>query len=503
MSPATPPLPLLAERSVPDFEGPHGFLDGEPEDGRGAPFETVFPVTGEVLATLPSANPEDVDRAVISARRCFRLGSWRRLDGERRAEVFERLAEILLARQDELVQQILFDNGKTAGEARIDVLAAVGGCQRAAARCRQEAERRLPAERGVDKLVWREPVGVVAGLTPYNAPLMFASLKALPALAMGNSVVLKVSERAPLVARELCRAASEAGLQPGALNLVHGGVETAAALSAHSDVDLISITGGTTAGTAVMQAAAPTIKNLLLELGGKSAHIILADADLDQAVAAAVAGIFRNAGQRCFSGSRLLVDRRIADEVEARVIAAAEALVVGDPFDPATQVGPMIDQRAVQAAEQFVARAVADGVHLATGGTPVPELGGGSFFRPTVLTGAHARSYAAQEELFGPVLTVLRVDGVDQAIAVANDSPYGLAGGVWTGDEPTALRIAREVRCGYFWINTYGAIFGDVPFGGYGRSGLGREAGEEGFDAYSEQKTVLIDRQGGASAPMF
>jgi acyl-CoA reductase-like NAD-dependent aldehyde dehydrogenase len=252
-----------------------------------------------------------------------------------------------------------------------------------------------------------------------------------------------------------------------------------------------------------MHAAAATIKRLLLELGGKSAHIILADADLDMATRAAAAAIFRNAGQRCLSGSRLLVEAAVADEVEARVVAIAGDLRVGDPFDPATQVGALIDERAVEAFERFVARAVADGTLVAAGGQRVEALRPGSFVRPTVLLGARSQSFAAQEELFGPVLTVIRVHDAEEAVRVANDSRFGLTGAVWTSNLTRARDLARRIRTGYFWINTFGAVFGDMPFGGYKASGLGREAGRIGHEAYTEVKSVMIDTTGGTTAPLF
>jgi acyl-CoA reductase-like NAD-dependent aldehyde dehydrogenase len=252
------------------------------------------------------------------------------------------------------------------------------------------------------------------------------------------------------------------------------------------------LTGGTETVSAVRAAAAPTVKNVLLELGGKSAHILLADADLERALPAVLQGAFRNAGQRCLSGTRLLVDRQIAEEVEERLALSTAALRVGDPFDPATEIGALIDDAALVACESFVAQAEAEGLKLAAGGRRLPNLRPGSFFEPTLLTGANAQSWAAQEELFGPALTVIRVDGPDEAIRVANESRYGLAGGVWTRDQKKALEIARRVRSGYFWINTWGAISGDLPFGGFGLSGIGREGGRAGYEAYTELKSVVI-----------
>ncbi|MCP3956432.1 MAG: aldehyde dehydrogenase [bacterium] len=496
-------LEPLAERDVPELSPAQCFIDGQAACGEGEPFEVGFPVTGERLIELRAASAEQVDVAVAAARRSFDEGTWRDLAPEERAEVLRRTADILEARAGDLVRRILFDNAKTRAEARADVLAAINTCRGAAGHAEAEEEHAPQPEHGVLRRVVREPVGVVLGLTPYNAPLMFSGIKAAPALASGNSVVLKPSERAPLLASELCKAAHEAGLPPGVLNLVHGQVETAARAAEHRDVDMITLTGGTSAGSAVMRAAAPTIKNLLLELGGKSAHIVLADADLDRAIPAVAAGIFRNAGQRCFSGSRLVVEESVAWRVEEGVAEIAAGLEVGDPFDEGTQVGAMIDEQAVRDVDAFVGRAMDDGLRVAAGGHRARELEPGAFYRPTVLLGAGADSHAARTEIFGPVLTVIRVRDAEEAVRVANSSDYGLAGGVWSRDLNKAQRVARAVRAGYMWINTYAAIFGDVPFGGYGQSGVGRETGRWGYEAYTEAKTIMLDTTGGASAPIF
>ena len=496
-------LAPLVDREVPEFSPAQCFIDGRAVEGEGVPFAATFPVTGETLIELKGATPEQAEAAARASRRSFDDGVWRDLAAEDRAAILNATAEILEARADDLIRRILFDNAKTPAEARIDVLAAIGACRSGAHHAMAAEELAPEPERGVLRRVVREPVGVVLGLTPYNAPLMFTSLKAAPALAAGNSVVLKPSERSPLLAVELCKAAAEAGLPDGVLNLVHGGADVAALLAGCDDIDMITLTGGTSAGSAVMRAAAPTIKNLLLELGGKSAHIVLADADLERAIPAVAAGIFRNAGQRCFSGSRLVVEESVAWKVEEGVAEIADALVVGDPFDDATQVGPMIDERAVHDVDDFVGRAREEGLRLGAGGLRVAELEPGAFYRPTVLLGADADSRAAREEIFGPVLTVIRVRDADEAIRVANASRYGLAGGVWSRDLSKAQRVARAVRTGYMWINTYGAIFGDIPFGGYGQSGLGREAGQWGYEAYTETKSIMLDTTGGTTAPLF
>ena len=496
-------LDSTARRPVPFFGRDHLFINGRIERGRGPTFPVACPITGETLLDLETADSGQVDAALQAARSSFDSGVWSRQSGGARGTVLDAIADRLEARLPDLAERVVFDNGKTLPEAEIDVRAAVGAF-RYGARCAREQSPSLPPEeRGVHKEIWREPVGVVVALTPFNAPLLFTALKCAPALAAGNSVILKPSERAPLLPIAVFEAALEAGVPAGVLNLVHGGTTVAAHLCEDPRTDMITLTGGTPAGTAVMRAAAPRIKRLLLELGGKSPHIILADADLEAAIPAIAAGIFRNSGQRCFSGSRLIVDEAVADAVEDGVARLAESLVVGDPFDPRAQIGAMVDPVAVEQVEAFVTRAQADGLTLRAGGRRVTELAPGCFYRPTLLTGARPDSWAAQTEIFGPVLTSIRVRDVEEAIKVANASDFGLAGGVWTRSVETARSVASRVRCGYFWVNTYGAIFGDMPFGGYGRSGLGRESGPYGYEAYTELKSVLIDPSGGRSAPLF
>jgi len=492
-----------AARPAPDFDPAIHAIAGDAVEGRGEELAVRFPATGELLVTARAADDAQTAAAVAAARDTFDAGVWRERSAEERAATLERMADQLAARAGELARLVVFDNGKTLAEAAGDV-AAAGGALRAAARsCREDREVELPAERGVERRIWREPVGVVAAATPFNAPLLFAALKAAPALAAGNSVVLKPSERSPLAPVALAAAGTAAGLPAGVLNLVQGRAATGAALFGDDRVDMISLTGGVAAGRAAIRAAAPGIKNLLLELGGKSAHVVLADADLPAATAGVAAGIFRNAGQRCFSGSRLIVEEAVADEVVAGVAAIADSLRLGDPFEETTEVGAMIDDAAVAAAEAFVERALGDGLSLRAGGARVAELAPGSFFRPTVLSGAEPDSWAAQEEVFGPILTVIRVADAGAAVRAANATRFGLAGGVWTADAERALAFARRIRCGYFWINTYGAVFGDVPFGGYGSSGLGREGGDWSYRAYTELKSVMIDTTGGTTAPLF
>jgi acyl-CoA reductase-like NAD-dependent aldehyde dehydrogenase len=363
----------------------------------------------------------------------------------------------------------------------------------------------LPADGGTLRLTLREPVGVVAAVIPFNAPLMFAAQKAGPALAAGNTVVLKAPEQSPLAPPTLARLLVAAGLPPGAFQVVQGDATVGRWLVEHDDVAMVSFTGSTRAGRQVMASAAAGMKRLLLELGGKSANIVYADADLEPALNASLAGIFRNAGQRCFSGSRLLVEERVADEFLDRLVERAGKIRVGDPFDPASQVGALISVSDVDRVLGMVDGAVAAGAVVRVGGGRPPGTDpGGAFLEPTIVEVPSTVDSVplVRDEVFGPVLTVQRFGGADEAVALANDSPFGLAGGCWTRDLNLALRTARAVRTGYFWVNSYGALALDAPIGGHKSSGFGRELGREGHEAYTELKTIIVDTEA-AQAPSW
>lgn len=478
-------------------------IGGEASRGRGFALPVTTPITGELLIDATASGPRDVARAVDLGREAFDTGPWRAMTGDGRAAVLERVADLVTADLDALADLVVLDNGKTRGEAMVDVHAAAGAFRWGAACARRDLAEVRPTERGVQRTIQREPVGVVAAITPFNAPLPFAAVKLAPALAAGNSVILKPSERAPLLPPRLFALAARAGVPAGTIALLQGGPTVARTLCEHPQVDFISLTGGAAAGRTVLHAAAASCKRTLLELGGKSAQIVLNDADLDAAVPAILGGIFKNAGQRCLSGSRLVVQQAVADEVESRVVELTRQLVVGDPFDPATHVGAMIDEHAVEAVDAFVRRAEDATVCVGTGGRRVERMRPGTFFEPTVLLGATRSSWAAQVEIFGPVLTVIRVNDVEEAIAVANDSHYGLTGSVWTRDLDVADRVARSVRAGTIWVNTFSVIFGDMPFGGFKASGIGREAGVAGYEAYTEIKSIMVDTTGGTTALRF
>ncbi|MFC4855832.1 aldehyde dehydrogenase family protein [Actinophytocola glycyrrhizae] len=484
---------LTEHLTVADIPRHHTFLSGQLVAGGGAPMPDPHPGDGSVIATVEETAPELVREAV--ARAAAAQPAWAHTSPHERARVLLAAADLVEADADRLVRLVALDNGKTVAEARGDVFVAAAHLRGAAAWAPTLEGATLPADGSTLRMTFREPVGVVGAIIPFNAPLMFAAQKAGPALAAGNAIVLKAPEQSPLAPPLLGAILTRAGLPDGLLQVVQGGGAVGQAIVTHPAVAMVSFTGSTDVGRQVMRDAADGVKRVLLELGGKSANIVYADADLDAAVHASVGGIFRNAGQRCFSGSRLLVEDSVADEVIARVVAIAEGIRVGDPFDPGSRLGCVISTRQERRVHDMVATAVGQGAELLTGGhrpEGVPE--GGAYYRPTVLAvGPGAVPDIVRDEVFGPVLTVQRFTSMAQAVELANDSPFGLVGGCWTRDLERALHTARAVRTGYFWINSYGALALDAPIGGVGLSGIGRELGRVGHEAYTELKTVVVD----------
>ncbi|GAB3468443.1 aldehyde dehydrogenase family protein [Actinophytocola sediminis] len=484
---------LTEHLTVADLPRQHTFLSGRLVAGGGAPMTDRHPGDGSAIATVEQTAPELVREAAAHAAAA--QPGWARTAPHERARVLRTAADLVEADADRLVRLVALDNGKTLAEARGDVFVAAAHLRSAAAWAPSIEGATLPAEGAVLRMTFREPVGVVGAIIPFNAPLMFAAQKAGPALAAGNAIVLKAPEQSPLAPPLLGELLTRAGLPDGLLQVVQGDGAVGHALVTHPAVTMVSFTGSTDVGRQVMRDAADGMKRVLLELGGKSANIVYADADLDAAVHASVGGIFRNAGQRCFSGSRLLVEESVADEVIARVVAIAEAIRVGDPFDPESQLGCVISTRQERRVHELVTTALAQGATLLAGGArPDGVPAGGAYYRPTVLAiGSADTPDIVRDEVFGPVLTVQRFTSAQHAVELANDSPFGLVGGCWTRDLTRALDTARAVRTGYFWINSYGALALDAPIGGVGLSGIGRELGRIGHEAYTELKTVIVD----------
>jgi acyl-CoA reductase-like NAD-dependent aldehyde dehydrogenase len=460
----------------------------------GRTFETVNPSTGEVLATVAEGDATDIDSAVAAARRSFEAGVWRtKLTPRARVEVMLRLCELLEQNSEELAHLESLDAGKPLAHARGDDLPISINYLRYAATMPDKivGETKPVSVPNTLSYTVREPVGVCAAIIPWNYPLMMAVWKVGPALACGNSLVLKPAEQTPLTALRLGELALEAGVPPGVFNVVPGIGEVAgAALARHPDVDKIAFTGSTAVGQDIVRASAGNLKRVSLELGGKSPHIVFADGDVATAVDHAAAGIFYNQGQDCTAGSRVFVERSAYDQVSEALALKAKALRVGDTMDAETEQGPLITGEHRERVKGYVDGAGNDGIAVLAGGSVID--GPGFFYEPTVLGPTPNLARIAQEEVFGPVVVVIPFDSEEDVILQSNQSKYGLAAGFWTRDVNRALRVASRLRAGRVWINGWG--YGDpaTPFGGFKMSGWGRENGREVFDMYTEVKNVWM-----------
>lgn len=471
-------------------------IDGEFRPAAdGATFDTIAPRDGRLIASVSAASDIDVDAAVRSAAAAFESGVWSRSDRRHRQRVLLRLAELMLENLDELALLEAIDSGHPIGDARrVDVPNAARVVRWYAEAIDKVYDEVAPAPESALALVTREALGVVGAVVPWNYPLIISSWKIAPALAMGNSVVLKPAELTSLSALMLGRLALEAGIPPGVFNVVPGlGPVAGQALGRHPLVDKITFTGSPAVGRGFMTYAGESNgKQVALELGGKSPHIVLADAeDLDAAASGIAWGIFYNAGQTCHGGSRLIVDEAVHDELLERVIAVGRSLVLGDPLDEATQIGTIASERQLERVLDYVAIARSEGATV-IGGDRVSPVEGGYYVEPTVFDGVDNRSRIGQEEIFGPALAVTTVRGAEEAVRVANDSPYGLAAAVWTSSVTTAHRSARALRAGTVWVNAFDIADVITPFGGFKASGSGRDRSLHALDSYSALKTTWI-----------
>ncbi|WBO21214.1 aldehyde dehydrogenase [Sphingomonas abietis] len=463
-------------------------------------FENVTPRDGSVIGRVALCGPADVDRAVASARAAFEDGRWRDLPYNDKKAVLFRLADLIDAHAEELATLESLDMGKPIADARAFDIPASAKTFRYYA----EALDKLYGEVGPHhpgRISWvvHEPLGVVGAIVPWNFPLNMAAWKVAPALAMGNSVILKPAEQSPLTAIRLGELALEAGLPPGVLNVIPGtGEVTGQALARHRDVDMIAFTGsGPVGGLLMRYAGESNLKRVSLELGGKSPQIVFADCpDREAAAQAAAWAIFFNQGEVCTAGSRLLVQNSIKAEFVARVVEIARGIVPGDPLDPATRFGAMVSEEQMQSVLRRIDRAKADGATLLLGGERVRAESGGFYITPTVFDDVDPASALAQEEVFGPVLGAIGFDTPEEAFRLANGTVYGLAAGVWTADVNLAHRAARAIRAGLVWINGWDACDITMPFGGFRQSGFGRDRSMHALEKYADMKSVSISFTG-------
>jgi acyl-CoA reductase-like NAD-dependent aldehyde dehydrogenase len=478
------------------------FIDGEFVDSlSGQTFETRSPSDGSVSGHVARAGREDVERAVAAARKAFDDGPWPSMRPQERSAILVRMAELLMDRQAELSQLEAEDAGHTLRMANLFTIPLGIYHWRYLADEAGRLEYTEPVPQTdfpapAWQFVQREPFGVCAGIIPWNFPFIMAVWKAAPALATGNTMVLKPSPYTPITALELAAIAQEAGLPDGVLNVVPGtGNVAGEALVTDPRVDRVAFTGSTAVGRRVMQLASGTVKSIGLELGGKGPTLLLDDADLDIAIPGALWAVYLHGGQVCESGTRCLIPAAMYDEVAARLVELSEDLKVGPAMDFESDIGPLVDHRQVDTVKRYVQIGLDEGAKLLTGGgVPDDTPEGGYYFEPTIFGGVENSMKIAQEEIFGPVLSLIRYESVDEAIRLANDTIYGLAGSVWSRDIPRALSVAKRIKAGTVWINDHHLISAAAPHGGYKQSGLGRELGRWGLDEYLQVKHVYVDQ---------
>ncbi|RWN02672.1 MAG: aldehyde dehydrogenase [Mesorhizobium sp.] len=469
------------------------FIDGA-FDTPTATFVSIDPSTGTPWATMPAATEADVDRAVEAAHRTLHSTAWASLTATARGKLLVRLGDLVVANADRLAELETRDTGKIIRETRAQI-AYVGDYYRYYGGLADKHEgSHVPIDKAeMDVTIRREPIGVVAAVVPWNSQLFLSAVKLGPALAAGCTVVLKASEDGPAPLLAFAELVHEAGFPAGSVNILTGfGHDCGRRLTSHPLVSRVAFTGGPSTARAIIRNTAENLAYTTLELGGKSPVVVFADADLDSAANAVVAGIFAASGQSCVAGSRLLVERSIKAEFLDRLKHKAEAIRIGDPQDPATEMGPLATPRQREWIEKIVAESLAKGGTLVTGGKRPDEHPHGFYYAPTIIDAEDPALPCVRDELFGPVLSVLTFDTEAEALALANDTPFGLASGVFTTNLAKAHRMARDIHAGVVWVNTYRAVSPLVPFGGYGQSGLGREGGLDAIRDYTRSKSVWI-----------
>lgn len=471
------------------------FINGEFVDAEsGETFETLNPATGEVITTIASADRPDIDKAVTAARRAFERGPYAKMSARERGQLLMKLSRLILEHADELARLESMDNGKPITEARhVDINAAATTLEYYGGWADKVEGSVIPVNGNFLNYTRREPVGVVGQIIPWNFPLLMFAWKIAPAIACGNTVVIKPAEQTPLTACKFGELCQEAGVPEGVINIVQGFGETAgASITSHPDIDKIAFTGEWRTGQIIMKACAGNLKRLSLELGGKSPNIVFDDADIPSAIQGAMAGIFFNQGEVCCAGSRLFVQKGVHDEFIQEFSHVAKSIKVGDPMDPATQQGAQVSQEQMDKILSYIKIGTEeDKATLVTGGKRVGDRG--YFVEPTIFDGVTNNMRIAQEEIFGPVVAAIDFDSIDDVIAEGNRTMYGLAAAVWTNDIKKAHRVAHGLRAGTVWVNCYNVFDAASPFGGFKFSGFGRENGKQALDLYTETKSVWVN----------
>jgi betaine-aldehyde dehydrogenase len=468
-------------------------IDGKSiESKSGARFERVSPAHDKTVGTYSDGAVEDVDLAIQSARRAFDSGAWPKLSGAQRARHLRKVAELIERDLEKIALIEVLESGKPISQAR-DEIKSSAELWYYAATLSQHSYGDAHNAIGEDYLgmVIREPIGVVGVITPWNFPFLIASQKIPFAIALGCTVVVKPSQLTSGTTVVMAELVREAGIPDGVMNVVTGKGSVGARLAEHPDVDMITFTGSTQIGKKVMAAAAGTVKKVELELGGKNPQIVMADADLDSAVDAVVFGVYFNQGECCNSGSRIIVQDTIADEFLARVVNRSKQVKVGDPLDPDVLVGAIASDDQMQTIERYVQEGLQSGAKLELGGNKL-QTNAGRYFAPTVFAGVSENMSIAKEEIFGPVLSVLKFADLDDAVRIANSTLFGLSSGIWTSNVTAAMKFAKAVRSGTVWVNCWMDGFPEMPFGGFGESGIGRELGRQAIQEFTETKTIAI-----------
>jgi aldehyde dehydrogenase (NAD+) len=479
------------------------FLNGEWADAQdGETFETINPFNGRPWAEAPLAKAADV-RAAVQAANAALEGPWGRMSATERGSLIRRLAGLVAEQANELAVTETTDNGKVIRETRAQMGGLPATYEYFAGAADKIEGRTFPSAPNFFTYSRRQPIGVVAAILPWNSPLYLLASKLGPALAAGCTFIAKPAEQTPASTLEFAELVAKAGFPPGVFNVVTGAGETGAALARDPGVNKVTFTGSTATGTSVMQGAAEHIAEVTLELGGKSPNMVFADADLEAAANGVIAGIFAATGQTCIAGSRLLVHASVRDELVERIVARARMIKLGNPLEMATEMGPIAFAEQLVKVRSYVEVGVEEGAELACGGKQpdAEELQNGYFYEPTVLAGVRNDMRIAREEIFGPVLGVITFEDEAEAIRLANDTTYGLAAGIWTRDVQRAHRMAHAVNAGTVWVNTYRVLGFNVPYGGFNQSGIGRENGLEGLDAYLQTKSVWIELTGESRDP--